>query len=143
AADIARFTERTLASNIVGIFNVAGPAAPTTMSQLLDECALVASEFGAQPATIAWAARECLLKHGVQEWSELPLWLVDPQYAGLLEMSNEKAIGAGFRSSAIADTIRSVLDWAIADVPSNQTGMSAEREAELLEKCCPHHSEVA
>ena len=142
AADIARFAERALASNIVGIFNVVGPAAPATMRRLLDECALVASEFGARPATIAWAARDCLLEHGAQEWSELPLWLVDPRYAGLLEMSNEKAIDAGFRSSAIAETIRSVLDWANANDPPNQTGMSAEREAELLEKCCPHHSEV-
>ncbi len=33
AADIARFAERALASNIVGIFNVVGPAAATTMRQ--------------------------------------------------------------------------------------------------------------
>ena len=143
AADIARFAERALAGNIVGIFNVVGPTAPTTMRQLLDQCSLVSSEYGAPPATMAWAAGECLLQHGVQEWSDLPLWLVDPQYAGLLEIRNEKAIDAGFRSSAIAETIRSVLDWTTADDPSNQTGMSAQREAELLDKCCPHQSEVA
>jgi 2'-hydroxyisoflavone reductase len=134
AADLAQFAEHALATQSAGIFNVVGPAAPTTMRQLLDACALVAAERGAPPATIVWADGAFLAEHGVEAWVDMPLWLDDSQYAGLLEIDNAKALAAGLKTRGIAETVRSVLDWARTEAPATSVGLPAEREAELLEK---------
>lgn len=134
ATDIARFVEHVLATQSVGTFNVVGPAAPTTIGQLLDACAEVAAERGAPPATIVWADGAFLSEHGVEGWMDMPVWLDDPQYAGLLEIDNAKALAAGLETCPIADTVRSVLDWTHTEPIATKAGISAEREAELLEK---------
>lgn len=133
AADLAHFAEHVLANDIGGVFNVAGPAAPTTMERLLHQCALAAAERGAPLATVTWANDEFLLERGVQEWLELPLWLTDPRYAGILEISNAKALGAGLRPRPIAETVRAVLDWSHAEPCANGAAISAERESALLD----------
>jgi 2'-hydroxyisoflavone reductase len=133
AADLAHFAEHLLSNSISGVFNVAGPAAPTTMERLLRECAQVAAERGAPPAAVTWANNEFLLERGVQEWLELPLWLTDPRFAGILEISNAKALAAGLRPRAIAETVRAALDWTKPEGRTNNVGMSAERETELLD----------
>jgi 2'-hydroxyisoflavone reductase len=133
AADIAQFAEHALSRNVFGVFNIAGPAEPTTMAQFLRECAAVAAERGAPPATVVWADDEFLLQHGVGEWVEMPLWLTDTQFAGILEVSNAKALAAGLDPGAIAETVRSVLDWISEDaVAVPRVGISAQRERELL-----------
>jgi 2'-hydroxyisoflavone reductase len=134
AADVARFVLHALESGVAGAFNVAGPAAPLTMERLLDECAAVAAERNARPATIVWAGDAFLLEQGVEEWLEMPLWLTDAQYAGILKISNAKALAAGLQLRPVAETVRSVLDWLDADPAAKRIGMSPEREAELLAK---------
>jgi 2'-hydroxyisoflavone reductase len=134
AADLARFAERALARQSAGIFNVVGPATPMTMGQLLDACAHVATERGAPPATIVWADGAFLAEHGIEPWVEMPLWLDDSGYAGLLEIDNAKALAAGLETRPIAETVRSVLDWTRTETPATSVGISAEREAQLLEQ---------
>ena len=134
AVDLARFAERALAIRYAGTFNVVGPAVPTTMGQLLDACTLIAEERGAPPATIVWADGAFLVAHGVGQWLEMPLWLDEPQYAGLLEIANTKALAAGLETRPITETVRSVLDWTRTEAPSTSVGLSGEREAQLLEK---------
>ena len=134
AADLARFAERALATRRGGIFNVVGPAAPTTMGELLDACARVAAERGAPPATFVWADGTFLAEHGVEPWLDMPLWLDDSRYAGLLEIDNAKALAAGLETRAITETVRSVLDWTQTEAPATRVGISAERETQLLEK---------
>jgi nucleoside-diphosphate-sugar epimerase len=131
AADVADFAEPILSNGTAGVFNVAGPAELATMEQLLRVCARVAAERGAPPAAVTWADDEFLLERGVQEWLELPLWLTDPQFAGILEVKNAKALAAGLRPRAIAQTINAALDWKPESRAAN-VGMSPEREAELL-----------
>jgi 2'-hydroxyisoflavone reductase len=133
AADIACFAAHALSNNIAGVFNLVGPAVPTTMERFLQECAEVATTRGAQSSTIVWADGDFLLEHGVQQWSEIPLWLTEPEYAGVLEISNTKALAAGLQLRPIGDTVRAVLDWA-SESPSQGSAMSSEREAELLAK---------
>ena len=87
AADIARFAERVLSHDISGVFNVIGPTAPLTMERMLQECEAVAAERGAPAAQIVWEDAAFLLERGVEPWSDMPLWLPDPQYAGLLEIA--------------------------------------------------------
>ena len=134
AADLAHFAERAIATQRAGIFNVVGPAAPTTMGELLDACARVAAERGAPPATFVWADGAFFTEQGVEPWLDMPLWLDDSRYAGLLEINNAKALAAGLETRPIAETVRSVLDWTQTEPPATKAGVSAEREAQLLEK---------
>jgi 2'-hydroxyisoflavone reductase len=133
AADVARFAVRLIESDAAGTFNVVGPALPTTMVQLLDECARVAAERNAPPSRVVWAEEAFLLENGVQPWLELPLWPGDPDYAGMGEVSNAKAIAAGFDSTPTAQTIRSVLDFESNFSALRRPGLSERRELEVLE----------
>jgi 2'-hydroxyisoflavone reductase len=132
AADIAAFAERLLSNDAYGVYNVAGPAVPTTMAQLLEHCSAVAAQYGAPAAAIVWTDPEFLRENGVEEWSDLPLWLTDPQFAGMLQISNAKALEAGFQPRAIPETVRSVLDWMRTEPSAQRVGLSADRESELL-----------
>lgn len=132
AVDLARFAAHLLETERCGIFNVAGPEPPATMGSLLDACARVVAERKAPSATIAWADRAFLAEHGVEEWTELPLWLDDPQFAGILDIDNRRALAAGLETRPIAETVRSALDWQRPEAPAVKVGLSAEREAQLL-----------
>jgi 2'-hydroxyisoflavone reductase len=134
AADIARFAERVLSKNITGIFNTVGPARAATMADFLRQCELVAAERGAPPATVAWVDGAFLLKRGVREWTEMPLWLTDKQFAGVLEIDNAKALAAGLELRPLSDTVRSVLDWAKEAPSTPSVGLTEEREVELLDE---------
>jgi len=132
AADLAAFAEHALAADLEGAFNVVGPASRTSMAELLDACASVAAGRAAPPATIVWVNEELLLQQGVEEWSELPLWLTDPNFAGILQLDNSRALNAGLTPRPTVDTVRAVLDWLARDGDAAPAGMLPEREAELL-----------
>lgn len=134
AADIASFAEHALTNNATGVFNTVGPAMRTTMEQLLNDAARAAAEYAAPPSTLVWVADEFLCANGVEEWSDLPLWLASPEYRGLLDVSVAKALAAGLRLRPIAETVRSVLDWTKKTGAQTTVGLSPERETELLEK---------
>ncbi|MBV8197426.1 MAG: hypothetical protein JO263_04785 [Candidatus Eremiobacteraeota bacterium] len=138
AADIAEFVEHAIVEGIGGTFNVVGPAMPATMQTLLDDCATVADSRNAPPSTVVWTDGAYLKEEGVQEWTELPLWITDPQYAGLLQVSGSKALEAGLRLRPTAQTIETVVDWIARDQrPVNRAGMTPERELELLARYAP------
>jgi 2'-hydroxyisoflavone reductase len=131
AADIADFVERALSKGLSGVFNLVGPARPTTMVRLLSACEEVARDRGAPAARIVWIDDSFLLERGVQPWMEMPLWLPDPRYAGMLEISNAKALTAGLQLRPIAETVKSVLDNTPETLPDN-VGLLPQREAELV-----------
>ena len=132
AADLARFAERAVANQIHGIFNVVGPAKPTTIETLLNDSASAAAERGAPDSTIAWADEAFLLENNVQPWTEMPLWLPDAQWRGVLEINNAKALAAGLNLRPIRETVRSVMDWLPANEIPQNIGTSPARESELL-----------
>jgi 2'-hydroxyisoflavone reductase len=132
AADIARFAETALARDVFGVFNVVGPAKPTSMEQFLDVAAAVARERGAPPSRFCWADSALLTERGVAPWTEMPLWAPGEQFDGLMKIDNARALAAGLTLRPIADTVRSILDWTQATRPDNPVGLDAHREAELL-----------
>ncbi len=133
AADIARFAEHVLMEGLAGVFNIVGPVEATTMEQFLSECAAVAAERSAPPSEIVWADADSLLEHNVVPWTEIPLWLTDAQYAGVLAISNAKAVAAGLRTRDVKHTVRDVLDWTSVESADVKAGITSEREGELLE----------
>jgi 2'-hydroxyisoflavone reductase len=112
-----------------GVFNATGPAEPLTMERLLDECA-AATQSGAR---LVWVDEGYLVEHGVEPWSDLPLWLApgqNPDDANFLTMDVSKARAAGLRFRPLRETILDTLSRA---EPVSGAGLSPEGEADLLE----------
>lgn len=133
ARDLAEFCLRLAEDDRPGTFNVTGES--RSMERFLAE---VTAGVGAQ-VELTWVSPEALA--GVAPWSELPLWLPDPEYVGMAAISSSRALAAGLRRRALADTAKDTLDWARSlpgEPPRQADGryqpatLTREREAELL-----------
>jgi 2'-hydroxyisoflavone reductase len=60
---------------------------------------------------------------------ELPLWVSDPDTAGIHEADVSRAIAAGLTFRPLEETVRDTLELA---EPADGAGLTAEREAVLL-----------
>jgi 2'-hydroxyisoflavone reductase len=86
-------------------------------------------------ATLHWVSEDFLIKHQVQDWVELPLWLSSlrnmPRF---LNVSTGKACTAGLNLRPLADTITDLLEWDAhrENVPP-QASLSREKEQKLLQ----------
>jgi 2'-hydroxyisoflavone reductase len=114
ACDEAEWIVRCAERGVTGPFNVTGE--PTTLGAVLGESAV-------------WVDGDWLIEQGVEEWTELPLWVADPAFAGFLALDVSKAVAAGLTFRPLEETIRSALEH-----PGPPAGMSREREAELLRR---------
>jgi len=77
---------------------------------------------------VTWVSDEFLQEHEVGPWMELPLWLPDPEWAGMHATDVGRAVGAGLRFRPLEETLR-----AAATAPAeNGVGLTPEREGELL-----------
>jgi 2'-hydroxyisoflavone reductase len=113
-----------------GVYNATGPKRPLTMAGLLEA---IRAESG-NDASLVWSDERFLLEHGVEEWSDLPLWLApdaNPKSANFLAVDTRKALAAGLRFRPLAATIRETLEGA-ETTPA--AGLDPARERELLAK---------
>jgi 2'-hydroxyisoflavone reductase len=111
-----------------GVFNVTGPERPLTMEGLLDAI-VEETKIGAR---LVWVDEDYLVEHGVEAWSDLPLWLApggNPEVANFLAVDVSKAVEAGLKFRPLARTIRDTLDHADT---SPEAGLDLARERELL-----------
>jgi 2'-hydroxyisoflavone reductase len=140
AADLAGFVALTLRRGLFGTFNMVGPRVRTTMQDVITACQTVAAERGAPEAVPIWADETFLRANDVQQWTEMPLWLADEEWAGLLQVSNAKALDAGLELRPLQKTIRAIIDWRRSSESADElrAGMSSEREALLLQKLDAH-----
>ena len=79
-----------------------------------------------------WTAERFLVDRGVEEWSDLPLWLapgIHPDQAALLAVDNSRAISAGLRFRPLGQTVRDTLAGA---EETSGAGLTPDREKELL-----------
>ena len=79
-------------------------------------------------SAVTWVSDDFLQEHEVGEWMELPLWLADPDWAGLLSADVSRAVAAGLSFRPAAETLAGAADAPLVD----GVGLTAEREAELL-----------
>jgi len=79
-------------------------------------------------ADLTWVTDEFLQEHEVDPWMELPLWLPDPEWAGMHATDVSRAVAAGLRFRALEETLRGAATAPEAD----GVGLTPEREAELL-----------
>jgi 2'-hydroxyisoflavone reductase len=128
--DLARWLVDVIVRRAVGTFNATGPADPYTMEGLLE---MVREAVGGE-AELQWVGADFLLQRGVTPWTELPLWVPDPEEWGLMQVSVAKAIESGLRFRTLVETARDTLDWAMSRPADHQwrAGLAADKEALLL-----------
>jgi 2'-hydroxyisoflavone reductase len=120
-----------------GAFNATGPVgAVRDWTTLVEACAAEAQARGATPASVLRVGEGFLVAHGVQPWSELPLWLPsdDAGYRGFSRVSLERAVATGLRTRPLRETVAAVMDEGIpAPDDKRRAGrLAREREAELI-----------
>jgi 2'-hydroxyisoflavone reductase len=112
-----------------GTYNVVGPQDPFTFGELVETCRAAANS----KAHFTWVDPSFLLAQGVEPWSDLPLWLPGPEYAGFMRRDVGRAIREGLRFRPLADTVEDTLAWdSSRDVETLSAGIGRNREAELL-----------
>lgn len=131
ARDLAAFTVDLIERRAFGTFNATGPAELLTMGELIDAC----REIATRDADIHWVDEQFLIDQGVTPWQELPFWLpeLDPDTAGFMRVSCQKAIDAGLTFRPVLETVRDWLVWHKSREDHTwKTTLTPEREAELL-----------
>ena len=127
--DLATWLVDAAESRLVGDYDGVGQA--TTMAALLAE---VAKGCGADVELI-WVPQEFLSEQGVEPWAgpeSLPLWLPRPEYDGMTAHDPTPSYDAGLVTRPVADTARETLAWLRATPGAKVTGITREREAEVL-----------
>ena len=124
ARDFSIFALEALTAGREGVFNVAGDS----------------TRFGAflemlKPALpVTWVPGDFLEKEKVRPWQDMPLWVPgDGENAGFSRVDNSRAREAGLRTRPAAETARDTLRWRDEDKTPLRAGLSAQREAEVLE----------
>lgn len=131
ARDLAAFCIHCLEEKVVGVYNANGPAAHTSMAELLYGCKIV---LGAD-AQFTWISDEKLLEWGAGPWIELPLWIPSDYPRGAAVV--DKALAAGMILRPAGDTIRDTAAWAFTALDNRRTlgnSLKPEKEADLLLK---------
>jgi 2'-hydroxyisoflavone reductase len=131
--DLAAFVLDMAERGATGTLNAVAPKQPLALGDLLEQCAAVAGPG----AELVWVANELLLEHGVEPWTDLPLWLGgDPDLEWIDHIDPLPAIGQGLLPRPVRETIEATLEWHRTNLDAPfRAGfrMTREREAELLE----------
>lgn len=107
--DLADFIIKLIEEEASGIYNATGPDYELSIGEFLDACKRVTDSI----ATFHWASAEFLEEHGVQPWSDMPVWIPDTEEdAGFSRVDVSKAIEAGLKFRPLEDTIRDTIAWA-------------------------------
>lgn len=140
ARDAAQWIIANVEARRTGTFNVGGRAG-LTIGEVLEACRSVSA---VRDASFAWVSESFLLEHGVQPWTELPLW-VPRGWQDLTRLDLTKAVAAGLRLRPIEDTIRDILLWDRTRPPgfTRRAGLAADREAALLQQWHAAHGNRA
>jgi 2'-hydroxyisoflavone reductase len=126
--DLAAWIIEMAAERRTGTFNATGPDYKLEMGRLLEACKAVGGD-----AELVWVSEDFLEEHGVEPFTELPLW-VPREDAALLDVDCGKAIEAGLTFRSLSETIEDVLEWDRARPVGTElaAGLTPEREQELL-----------
>lgn len=129
--DVAEFALDQAVSTSGGSYNLAAPMGAATMRDFLRACLEVTDSAG----RLVWAPDDLLVEHGVQQWTELPLWRTNP---GVWRVDSSKAPAAGLRCRPLADTVAATWDWLeeggtpVEHPRWAEHGISPEKEAAVL-----------
>ena len=139
--DLATWVVDNTRRNLPATINV--PGAGTTFGALLADCLRLANADGDPHAELRWAADGDLLTAGVNPWTELPMWAPDiPEFAGIWEMTGDRARRTGMRYRPLSDTVHDTWLWLKHEAAAGQArtpgasllelGVDPDREREIL-----------
>ncbi|MBM7517762.1 NAD-dependent epimerase/dehydratase family protein [Nocardioides nitrophenolicus] len=123
--DLAAWVVTLAEDRAGGTYDAVGPSQPIAdlLTAALPDAALV------------WVDQDFLEAEGVEPWSgpdAVPLWLPRPAYDGMLAHDAGPALAAGLRPRPVEATTRDTRAWLDADPAARITGITIEREADLL-----------
>jgi 2'-hydroxyisoflavone reductase len=126
--DLAAWIVAAVERGVGGTFNAVG--ASQTIGAILQTCSGVTGS----DTELVWVDPAFLLERDVEPWLELPLWLPDPEYAGMASITPERAVSEGLTVRPLADTVRDTLAWALGgDAPSEApAGLASDKERRIL-----------
>ncbi len=128
--DLGTWIVHAVTEGLTGAFNATGFKGRISTAELLHTMKGTLNH----ECEFTWVDDGFLQAEGVSAWGEMPCWTP----ASLFNVSaNDKAIAAGLTFRPIAETIRATWEWARDQRGMERpwrAGMTAEREAELLQK---------
>jgi 2'-hydroxyisoflavone reductase len=133
--DLVRF----VLDDHAGTYNVVSRRGHTTMEGLLEVCVATA---GAPGTRLRWLDPEQIARAGIEEWSELPLWLPPGHpMEGLLGMDTERAHAAGLRCRPVAETVAGTWQWmsSLPGPPTLRADLLAPGLPPAKERAALHH----
>jgi nucleoside-diphosphate-sugar epimerase len=128
--DLAAWAVTACEQRTTGVYDGVGRAMP--ISDLLAQCA----EGVDSEVTGTWVDQEFLRAQEVEPWmgpGAIPLWLPRPDYDGLPAHDVGPSLDAGLTIRPLADTTRDTLAWLRATPDATVSGISLDRERELLD----------
>ncbi|WP_326687253.1 MULTISPECIES: NAD-dependent epimerase/dehydratase family protein [unclassified Streptomyces] len=131
--DVAAFALDQSQVSDGGAYNVTAPIGHGTMGGLLNACLKVTGGSG----HLVWARDDLLVDHGIQQWTELPLWRT---HAGVWRIDSTRAQRAGLRCRPLEETVADTWEWLrTGGTPVEhprwaEHGISVAKETEILAK---------
>jgi hypothetical protein len=129
--DVAAFALDQSAAEGGAAYNCVAPIGRETMGGFLAACVLATGG----DAQLAWAPDKLLLDHGVQQWTELPLWRT---HAGVWKIESAQAQAAGLVCRPLSETVADTWTWLRSGgMPVEhprwaEHGIAPEKEAVIL-----------
>ncbi|MFP8959123.1 NAD-dependent epimerase/dehydratase family protein [Streptomyces nanhaiensis] len=129
--DVAAFALDQAAADRGGAYNVTAPIGRETMSGFLTACVLATGG----EAQLVWAPDKLLLDHGVQQWTELPLWRTS---AGVWRVESTRAQATGLVCRPLSETVEDTWAWLrgggmpVEHPRWAEHGITPEKEAMIL-----------
>lgn len=104
--DVADWILGALARDLHGVFNLVGTPRALDFGKVVDACVAAA---GTEPR-LTWVSEKFLVANEVGPWVQLPLWTPpEPEFAGLFDISNERAMSTGLRIRPLSETVSDTL----------------------------------
>lgn len=128
ARDLAAWIIRMVESGKTGVYNATGPAETFTFRQMLEQCQAACGVH----APLTWVENQFLLENGVAPFHDLPFWLPVKTHEGFFAIDCHQAYASGLVCRPLIETAGDTLTWARTFGNPAQTGLSREREQELL-----------
>lgn len=132
ARDLSEWIIEMIETGENGIFNVTSEPFDLTFGKMLDEIKTAIDSN----VKFIWADEKFLEENNVVPWSEMPFYLPesDDTARNFLTMNIDKALAKGLKFRLLKETVLDVLNWRKNQDFEMKTGISAERECELLGK---------
>ncbi len=127
--DVAEFTIAATARGLTGVFNTTGDPMP------LGTHLAAARDVAGHVGLILAAASDWLTAHDVHGWGgprSLPIWVDDPESAGVHTHLGDRAVAAGLMLRPLTETLEDGLLARVMQAGPFPSGLSDEDERELI-----------